>query len=103
MQQNRPKAMNNPQLFLGIPTDAYVSGELDKISNPKLIDIFINNKDYLHRIESDNTELIGKFLPDKASINEISLLESNIQSIIQSKLIPNFDFVTTPLRVYTIT
>ncbi|NCF70118.1 MAG: hypothetical protein GWP59_00290 [Chlamydiales bacterium] len=94
--------MKHPRLFLGFMADKAFNTAIQELSNPILADIFINNDDYLHKVQHQQEILIGKFIPQKSQLHHLYLLESNIQSIVTSKLIPHYDFKKNPVRLFPI-
>jgi hypothetical protein len=94
--------MYRSRLFLGFVMNPLFQSALKEVPNPSLVDIFINNDDYLHKIEHDDDHLIGKYLQQNTQLHQLYLLESNIKSIVKSKLIPYYDFKLNPVRVFSI-
>lgn len=86
-------------LFLGYPLNQKFLDDLAKIP-PKKVSIFINdNTAYLQRTFHKNKHFLGKKLGNSVTLEEISLLEKNIHSLVKS-LLPDAALLT-PLLLFS--
>lgn len=83
-------------LFLGFPVDAAYSRSM-KGFDSKFLELFFQS-DYLSEVTHEGVRYLGKFA-DPLSINEISLLQSNIYSILK-KMVPSYPYEKVPLILF---
>ena len=78
-------------LFLGFTVDSSFQKSFNLI-DLKSKALFIQKNDaYLQEYLFNETLFLGKYLGEKADLNQISLLSSNIYSLLK-KIVPNYSY-----------
>lgn len=87
-------------LFLGFPIDSSFASAMKKL-DPKILDFFFHSSsgDYLLEVSHEGTPYLGKYVEELCSVSEITLLQSNIYSILK-KLLPSYPYDDVPLVVF---
>lgn len=77
-------------LFLGFPVDIPLANALAEL-DPSISALFIQEKDsdYLKKVIYQQSPYIGKSAGDIVEIDQLSLIEANIRSILK-KLLPHY-------------
>lgn len=74
-----------PSLFLGFPLD-----RLNPTAGVELLKLFTSGGVYLEKITHDQTLYLGKYAASFTSIDDLSLLEANVSSLLK-RLSPEFE------------
>lgn len=87
------------QLFLGFLVDEIFRSALEEVDEEVKIFFIQNDENYLQRVRHNGVLYLGKFLGHKSDLESLRTVEENIYSLL-SRLLPNYDFRKTPLRLF---
>lgn len=87
------------QLFLGFLVDEIFRSALEEVDEEVKIFFIQNDENYLQRVRHNGVLYLGKFLGHKSDLESLRSVEENIYSLL-SRLVPNYDFKKTPLRLF---
>ena len=93
--------MQEPQLFLGLPLDSFLSEELNRL-DPEKVKLFITpDPSCLQKVFLQNQAYLGKWIGEIRQVEDFPQLEENIRSLLL-KLFPGFSFADYPLMLFPI-